>query len=116
VIAPIVLRASQIPCGPEAKYVTAKFGAGELVSGLKVCEMPPAEPVKSKTPAEDAYMTAQECANYLKVHKETLLRMVRSKDIPFTRLPGPGKIYRFRREAIDRWAEARTIGRDAKRP
>jgi excisionase family DNA binding protein len=115
-VALIVLRASQIECGPEAKYVTAEGYCGDPMKALRVCEMPRPEPVKSGAPAQDAWLTAQECADYFKINKETLLRMVRSKTIPFVRMPGPGKLYRFRREAIERWAEAHTMGRANIRP
>jgi excisionase family DNA binding protein len=64
----------------------------------------------------DSWLTPEQCANHLQISRETLLRMVRSRTIPFVRLPGPGRIYRFQRVTIERWAEARTLDRANKRP
>lgn len=64
----------------------------------------------------EQWMTVQQVADHLQVHPETILRIVRMGKIPVLRLPGPGKLYRFRRQAIERWAEARSLGRDAIRP
>jgi excisionase family DNA binding protein len=59
----------------------------------------------------EKWMTPQQCADHLQIHKETLLRIVRMGKIPFVRLPGPGKIYRFQKSAIEEWGRARTLGR-----
>ena len=93
-MAPIILIVSQIKCSAKYEFVGWPVGPAPT----------------------DGWMTPQEAADYLRVHRETLLRIVRMGKIPYLRLPGPGKIYRFRREALERWAEARTLGRAAIRP
>jgi excisionase family DNA binding protein len=61
--------------------------------------------------AAEKWMTVQECADHLKVHRETLLRTVRAGLIPVTRLLGAGRLYRFPRTAIDQWAKDRSLGK-----
>jgi excisionase family DNA binding protein len=55
------------------------------------------------TSRSEYWMTPQQCADHLQIHKETLLRIVRMGKIPFVRLPGPGKIHRFQKSAIEEW-------------
>jgi excisionase family DNA binding protein len=46
----------------------------------------------------DIPMTADQVAEYLQIHRETVMRMVRARQIPFGRI---GKQYRFFRTEID---------------
>jgi len=50
-------------------------------------------------------MTLQEVANYLKVNKKTIYRMVKEKQIPAFRVRSE---WRFKKEAIDKWIEQGT--------
>ena len=56
----------------------------------------------------EALLTARELAGELDVSSETVLRWTRRGELPAIRLPG-GAI-RFRRDALDAWLDARSIG------
>ena len=47
-----------------------------------------------------AMMTLDEVAEYLRIHKSTLYRMVRSGQIPASKVANQ---WRFRKDVIDRW-------------
>jgi len=49
-------------------------------------------------------MTANEVADYLRIHKSTVYRMAKQRQMPGTRI---GNQWRFRRDAIDRWLSAK---------
>jgi excisionase family DNA binding protein len=48
-------------------------------------------------------LTADELSTYLRIHRSTVYRMIRHREIPFFRM---GTDYRFSREAIDEWRKA----------
>jgi DNA binding domain, excisionase family len=52
-------------------------------------------------------LTIEELAAYLKISKSTLYKLVREGRIPSQKI---GRHWRFRKEAIDRWLEARRAG------
>jgi excisionase family DNA binding protein len=58
----------------------------------------------------DGYLIAEQAANYLGVHVETLRKWVRLGTFPSIPLPGSGKDYRFTKELIDEWAKQRALG------
>jgi excisionase family DNA binding protein len=62
-------------------------------------------------PKGSAYLTADEAADYIKVHVETLRKWVRLGVFPHIPLPGVGKDYRFSRKLIDEWARNRALGK-----
>jgi PTS system nitrogen regulatory IIA component len=47
-----------------------------------------------------AMMTVRDVARYLRVHEITIYRMVNSGRLPAVRV---GRVWRFRRDDIDRW-------------
>jgi excisionase family DNA binding protein len=54
-------------------------------------------------------MTANEVAQYLRVHQSTLYKLIRRGEIQFFKV---GSDYRFNREAIEKWiADRRVDGR-----
>lgn len=57
----------------------------------------------------DEYMTAEQAAEYIAVHVETLRKWVRLGKFPCVPLPGAGKDYRFSRAMIDEWARKRAL-------
>ena len=71
------------------------------------------EPVKAKRekaePATNGLMTAEEAAQYVGVHIETLRKWVRLGTFPRIPLPGGGKDFRFSKAMINRWAEERAF-------
>ena len=54
--------------------------------------------------AEDAWMTAEQAAEYLQVAEGTIKQWVKLKRIPFGRV---GSQARFKRADLDEWARAR---------
>ena len=52
-------------------------------------------------------LTLQEVANYLKVDKKTVYRMVKSKQLPAFKVRNQ---WRFKKNAIDKWIEFHNIG------
>lgn len=52
------------------------------------------------------YMDVGDVAEYLGVSKWLIYKMIESRDIPFVPF---GRLIRFDRLAIDRWAERRTV-------
>jgi excisionase family DNA binding protein len=71
------------------------------------------EPVKAKPgkaePETNGLMTAEQAAQYVGVHIETLRKWVRLGTFPRIPLPGGGKDFRFSKAMIDRWAEERAL-------
>ena len=71
------------------------------------------EPVKAKRekaePETNGLMTAEEAAQYVGVHIETLRKWVRLGTFPRIPLPGGGKDFRFSKAMINRWAEERAF-------
>ena len=55
------------------------------------------------------YFTAEQAADYLKVHVDTFRKWVRLGKIPRVPLPGSGKDFRFRRGSLDEWARGREL-------
>lgn len=58
---------------------------------------------------EATVLTIEELAEYLRISKSTLYKLVRENRLPCQKI---GKHWRFRKEAIDRWLEE---GESAKR-
>jgi excisionase family DNA binding protein len=54
-----------------------------------------------------AMMTVRDVARYLRVHDITIYRMVNSGRLPAVRV---GRVWRFRREDIDRWLTSNGTG------
>jgi len=57
---------------------------------------------------EEELITTVDLARYLKVNRETVLRKVRSGELPAVRV---GRGYRFSRRQVDRWIVERNAGR-----
>jgi excisionase family DNA binding protein len=68
------------------------------------------KPIQAPAAQVDGYLTAEQAANYLGVHVETLRKWVRLGTFPSIPLPGSGKDYRFTKELIDEWAKQRALG------
>jgi excisionase family DNA binding protein len=51
-------------------------------------------------------MTLREVCEYLRVHPSTIYRMLKRGTFPAMKL---GSDYRFRRDLIDEWRDARTV-------
>lgn len=51
------------------------------------------------------WLTIEEIANYLKVSKETIYKMVQHDQIPASKL---GSQWRFNRETVDDWLKAQS--------
>lgn len=51
------------------------------------------------------WMTMDEIAEYLKVSKETIYKMVQAKKIPGTKV---GNQWRFNKQTVDEWLEAKS--------
>jgi len=56
---------------------------------------------------EDQILTIEELANYLKVSKSTLYKLVQEGKVPGQKV---GRHWRFRRETIDRWLDRTSDG------
>lgn len=48
------------------------------------------------------HMTTEECADYLKVHPNTLRRYVHEEDLPVLKFPGR-RAWVFRKDLVDAW-------------
>ena len=59
---------------------------------------------------QERWLTTQQAADYLQIHKVTLLRFVRMKKIPFVPLPGAGHDFRFMKAVLDQWGRNRSLG------
>lgn len=59
---------------------------------------------------KEGFMTAEEAAQYVGVHVDTLRKWVRLGKFPRIPLPGKGKDFRFTKELIDEWARNRALG------
>lgn len=57
--------------------------------------------------AEREIMTIKQVCAYLQVHQSTLYRLCKRKQIPAFKV---GSDWRFLKNQIDTWAQARTIG------
>jgi len=57
-------------------------------------------------------MTIDEVAEYLKLSKETLYKKVRKKEIPAIKI---GRLWRFRKEVIEKWIEEKAKSLPEKR-
>jgi excisionase family DNA binding protein len=63
--------------------------------------------VKSETrplSSDAPVMTATEACDYLRIHRSTLYRLIKRREIPFFLI---GSDYRFNREEIDEWRMTR---------
>jgi excisionase family DNA binding protein len=54
--------------------------------------------------SEPRVMTAKELAEYLRVHRSTVYKLLRRRELPGFRI---GTDWRFRREVIDQWCAGR---------
>jgi excisionase family DNA binding protein len=63
------------------------------------------------TGQSEPWLTVQQVADHLQVHRETVLRGVRMRKIPHIVLPGGGQDYRFMRPVIDEWGRQRALGK-----
>lgn len=52
-----------------------------------------------------SYLTPQECADLLRVHKVTMYRWIRDNKVPYIRLPS-GDV-RIPEDELDRWLDKR---------
>lgn len=67
-------------------------------------------PAKNPIPRLDHYpeiMTPEECASYVQISKKTLERDVQAGVFPHFKI---GRQTRFKKTAVDRWAEFKTQG------
>jgi excisionase family DNA binding protein len=55
-------------------------------------------------------MTLQEVADYLRVTRSTIHRMMKRNEIPGFRI---GRHWRFNLDEIDRWLSSRTLNKDS---
>lgn len=58
-----------------------------------------------KTDSKDRWMDIAEAAEYLHISKDYLYRLAQKGEVPAFKL---GSIWRFKREAIDEWAESKS--------
>ena len=63
------------------------------------------------TGQSEPWLTVQQIADHLQVHRETVLRWVRMRKIPHIVMPGGGQDYRFMRSVIDEWGRQRALGK-----
>ena len=56
---------------------------------------------------EREIMTVEEVAAYLRVHQSTIYRLLKKAGLPAFKI---GADWRFYRDAVDEWAEARMLG------
>jgi excisionase family DNA binding protein len=68
-------------------------------------------PLAAFKPEGSEYLNAEEAADYIKVHVETLRKWVRLGVFLHVPLPGAGKDYRFSKALIDEWARDRALGK-----
>jgi excisionase family DNA binding protein len=62
---------------------------------------------------ENSLLTAEQAAQYLKVHPDTFRRWVRRGHFPRIPLPG-SKDFRFSKAMIDEWVTQRALGTNKK--
>jgi excisionase family DNA binding protein len=78
-------------------------------------QKPPADGKKRRTAAEGgtqgALMTLQEVADYLRVTRSTIHRMLKRNQIPAFRI---GRHWRFSLEVIDNWCASRALSKELK--
>lgn len=53
------------------------------------------------------HMTTQECADYIKVHVNTIKRYVHEEGLPVLRFPGRRR-WTFRKDLVDAWVYERS--------
>ena len=79
-------------------------------------EKPAADKEKRRTPAGGAahgtLMTLQEVADYLRVTRSTIHRMLKRNEIPAFRI---GRHWRFNLEEIDNWCASHALSKEPKR-
>jgi excisionase family DNA binding protein len=79
-------------------------------------EKPAADKEKRRTAAEGAahgtLMTLQEVADYLRVTRSTIHRMLKRNEIPAFRI---GRHWRFNLEEIDNWCASHALSKEPKR-
>jgi len=61
----------------------------------------------SENPGPSKILTVAEVAEYLRVHRSTIYRLLKSGGIPAFRV---GSDWRFNSEAIDRWLQSQQTG------
>jgi excisionase family DNA binding protein len=64
----------------------------------------------AQTNPEDPILHLPEAAQYLRVSRSTLYRMVSARSIEFSRV---GRVLKFRRSALDAMLTAKNVGGDA---
>jgi excisionase family DNA binding protein len=84
-------------------------GAMELVQGRIVDERN--RRAGAELPASRTVMTLQEIADYLRVTRSTIHRLLKRNQIPAFRI---GRHWRFNVEEIDNWCSSRMLTRDPK--
>jgi excisionase family DNA binding protein len=52
------------------------------------------------------YLTTVEVAEFLRVHRSTIYRLLRQRQIPFLKI---GSDYRFHRSSIEKWMADRQV-------
>jgi excisionase family DNA binding protein len=62
-------------------------------------------------PELDKVLTVPELCQYLRVHRSTIYRLLRRRELPAFRV---GSDWRFNREAIDRWRLGQTAAVESK--
>jgi len=62
--------------------------------------------MKGRKPLKDEILTAEELANFLRIHPSTIYRMARSGDLPAFKV-GVGGDWRFSRASFEEWLESR---------
>ena len=79
------------------------------IDGVKVSALPPITNDKSEPKSFKEYLTAEQAAEYINVHVETLRKWVRLGKFPRIPLPGAGKDFRFSKAMIDEWVRKRAL-------
>ena len=52
--------------------------------------------------SEDEYLTTEEAAKLLKLHRDTVRRLIRERKLPYVKV---GSQYRLRRKDLEAWLE-----------
>ncbi|MGA8056739.1 MAG: helix-turn-helix domain-containing protein [Candidatus Binataceae bacterium] len=87
----------------------AKDGAMELMQERILDEKN--RPADAEMPASRRMMTLQEIADYLRVTRSTIHRLLKRNQIPAFRI---GRHWRFNVEEIDNWCSSRALTKDPK--
>ena len=58
---------------------------------------------------DHAVLTTREVADLLRIHISSIYRLIKRDSFPYFKTGGD---YRFRRDAVDKWVERRTVSRD----